>query len=78
VTSAGHADYYIVSSGAIDGKGPTDSTLYLVEKNAQGIEWSRAWNGVGLRGNASGPMLIRNCHVDEAAGSPTKGKDSAP
>src|SRR5262245_21877716 len=32
VTSAGHADYYVVSALALDAKGPTDSTLYLVEK----------------------------------------------
>src|SRR6185295_918888 len=25
------------------------------------------WNGVGLRGNSSGPMLLRNCHVDHSA-----------
>jgi alkylation response protein AidB-like acyl-CoA dehydrogenase len=67
VTSAGHADYYVVSSGAIDGKTSVDSTLYLVEKEASGVEWTGAWNGVGLRGNASGPMLIRNCHVEDNA-----------
>jgi alkylation response protein AidB-like acyl-CoA dehydrogenase len=77
VTSAGQADYYIVSSGAIDGKGGTDSTLYLVEKDAQGVEWSRAWNGIGLRGNASGPMLIRNCHVDESARLTNEGEGFA-
>jgi alkylation response protein AidB-like acyl-CoA dehydrogenase len=67
VTSAGHADYYIVSSGAVDAKTGIDSTLYLVEKNTPNVEWTGSWNGVGLRGNASGPMSLRNCHVDESA-----------
>src|SRR5215510_2408938 len=67
VTSAGHADYYVVSSLAVDSKGPVDSTLYLVEKNAPGVEYGAAWNGLGLRGNASGPMTIRDCHVSEDA-----------
>jgi len=67
VTSAGHADYYVVSSGSLDGKTVMDSTLYLIEKNTPGIEWSAAWNGVGLRGNASSAMLIRKCHLDESA-----------
>jgi alkylation response protein AidB-like acyl-CoA dehydrogenase len=67
VTSAGHADYYVVSSLAIDAKSGVDSTLYLVEKTTPGIEWNSAWNGLGLRGNASGPMSIRNCHLDESA-----------
>src|SRR2546427_12050932 len=34
VTSAGHADFYVVSTGAIGAKSPIDSTLYIVEKNA--------------------------------------------
>jgi len=63
VTSAGYADYYVVSSLAVESKGPIDSTLYLVEKNAPGLDWGVGWNGIGLRGNSSGPMLIRNCHV---------------
>jgi alkylation response protein AidB-like acyl-CoA dehydrogenase len=67
VTSANHADYYVVSSGAIGGSTAVDSTLYLVEKDSQGVEWPTAWNGTGLRGNASAAMTIRNCHVDEAA-----------
>jgi alkylation response protein AidB-like acyl-CoA dehydrogenase len=67
VTSAGYADYYVVSSLAVAAKGPTDSTLYLVEKNTPGFDSSSPWNGIGLRGNASGPISIRNCHVDEDA-----------
>jgi alkylation response protein AidB-like acyl-CoA dehydrogenase len=65
VTSAGYADYYVVSSLAVDSKGPTESTLYLVEKTTLGVECGSAWNGLGLRGNSSGPMTIRNCHVAE-------------
>ena len=63
VTSAGHADYYVVSSLAVDAKGPTDSTLYLIEKDSTGLDCSKHWDGIGLRGNASGPISIRNCHV---------------
>src|SRR5262249_29223494 len=44
---------------------PLQSTLYLVESGAPGFECGGTWNGIGLRGNASGPMTIRNCHVDE-------------
>ena len=66
VTSAGRADYYVVSSLAIDGKTPVESTLYVVGKNAAGMQCSGAWNGLGLRGNSSGPMVFRDCHVEEA------------
>jgi alkylation response protein AidB-like acyl-CoA dehydrogenase len=66
VTSAGYADYYVVSSGAVTGKGPLDSTIYLVEREAAGIEVSGRWNGLGLRGNASAPMQLRDCRVGDA------------
>jgi alkylation response protein AidB-like acyl-CoA dehydrogenase len=66
VTSAGQADYYVVSSGAVGGAGPMESTLYLVEKDANGVQWTGKWDGLGLRGNASGPMSIKDCHVEEA------------
>ncbi|PYV09111.1 MAG: hypothetical protein DMG07_23990 [Acidobacteria bacterium] len=65
VTSAGRADYYVVSSGAVGGTTPAESTLYLVEKGASGLEVSGSWNGLGLRGNASAPMVLRGCRVDE-------------
>jgi alkylation response protein AidB-like acyl-CoA dehydrogenase len=74
VTSAGYADYYIVSSGSIDGTSAMESTLYLVEKNAPGIEWIGGWNGIGLRGNASSPITIRNCHVDVTARMTNEGE----
>ena len=75
VTSAGYADFYVVSSGAVTAQGPLDSTLYLVERDAAGVEIRGSWNGLGLRGNASAPMTLSGCHVkddyrlsDEAAG----------
>jgi alkylation response protein AidB-like acyl-CoA dehydrogenase len=67
VTSAGYADYYVVSSLAVGSTGPVESTLYLIENNAAGFESKTKWNGIGLRGNASGPISIRNCHVGEDA-----------
>jgi alkylation response protein AidB-like acyl-CoA dehydrogenase len=67
VTSAGYADYYVVSSLALNSKSPVESTLYLVERNAAGLDSGAGWNGIGLRGNSSSPMSIRNCHVNEDA-----------
>ena len=65
VTSAGYADYYVTSAGAVDGKTPADSTLYLVESGTNGLQVSGAWNGIGLRGNSSAPMILRDCHVGQ-------------
>ncbi len=63
VTSAGCAQSYVVSALAPEGKGPTDSTLYLVLAGARGLSVQGAWDGLGLRANASAPMLLDDCEV---------------
>jgi alkylation response protein AidB-like acyl-CoA dehydrogenase len=77
VTSAGHAHSYIVSSLSPEGKGPTDSTLYLVPAKTHGILVAGPWDGLGLRANASAPMTLEDCEVpshlqltDDGAGFP--------
>jgi len=52
VTSAGHAQSYVVSTLAPEGAGPTDSTLYLVAAETKGLSVSGPWDGMGLRANA--------------------------
>jgi isovaleryl-CoA dehydrogenase len=55
VTSAGHADSYVWSSQPLDdSNGPM--TLWLVPAGAVGLSVSGAFDGLGLRGNASAPM----------------------
>ena len=63
VTSAGHAQSYVVSSLSPEGTGPTDSTLYLVAAGTNGLSVSGPWDGMGLRANASAPVVLDNCHV---------------
>ena len=63
VTSAGHAHCYVVSSLAPQGAGPTDSTLYLVPAQTRGISVAGPWDGMGLRANASAPMMFDDCEV---------------
>jgi alkylation response protein AidB-like acyl-CoA dehydrogenase len=63
VTSAGYAQSYVVSSLAPEGVGPTDSTLYLVPTGARGLSVAGPWDGMGLRANASAPMLLDDCEV---------------
>jgi alkylation response protein AidB-like acyl-CoA dehydrogenase len=63
VTSAGHAHCYVVSSLAPDGKGATDSSLYLVPANTAGLSVAGAWDGLGLRANASAPMVLEDCEI---------------
>jgi alkylation response protein AidB-like acyl-CoA dehydrogenase len=63
VTSAGHAQSYVVSSLAPEGKGPTDSTLYLVPAGTRGMAVAGPWDGLGLRANASAPITLDDCEV---------------
>src|SRR6516225_1734197 len=77
VTSAGHAQSYVVSALAPEGAGATDSTLYLVPANTRGVSVAGPWDGLGLRANASAPIARDDCQVpsdfqltDDGAGFP--------
>jgi len=77
VTSAGHAQSYVVSALAPEGTGPTDSTLYLVAAGTRGLSVAGPWDGLGLRANASAPVVLNDCPVpsdfqltDDGAGFP--------
>jgi alkylation response protein AidB-like acyl-CoA dehydrogenase len=63
VTSAGHAQSYVVSALAPEGAGPTDSTLYLMPAETRGLSVAGPWDGLGLRANASAPMTLEDCEV---------------
>jgi isovaleryl-CoA dehydrogenase len=65
VTSAGHADSYVWSSLPLEADGPM--TLWLVPADAAGLSVSGAFDGLGLRGNASAPMTAAGVHVPRAA-----------
>jgi len=63
VTSAGQADGYVVSTRAPGGAAPTDSTLYLVVREDAGFEVAGPWDSLGMRGNASAPMNLKECEI---------------
>jgi len=65
VTSAGHADSYVWSSRPLSADGPM--TLWLVPAGAAGLSVSGAFDGLGLRGNASAPMTADGVRVPRAA-----------
>src|SRR5579864_5135897 len=66
VTSAGHAQSYVVSALAPEGTGPTDSTLYLLPTQTHGLSVVGPWDGMGLRANASAPIALEDCEVPSA------------
>jgi alkylation response protein AidB-like acyl-CoA dehydrogenase len=66
VTGAGEANSYVVSTRPAGTESPIESSLYLVGANTTGIEVAGPWVGLGLRGNASAPMIV---DIDAADGS---------
>jgi alkylation response protein AidB-like acyl-CoA dehydrogenase len=66
VTSAGHADGYVVSTLDAGARKPIESTLYVVLATDPGIAVSGSWEGLGLRGNSSAPMTLTDVPVTDA------------
>ena len=78
VTSAGIADGYVVSTRTPNVTGTTDTmdtTLYLVRNEDEGLRVNGTWNSMGMRGNASAPMVLENCRVppERALSDPSQG-----
>lgn len=55
VTSAGHADVYVISTRTPD----SDTVdLFAIPAETAGLTIDRPWSGMGFRGNASSPMTV--------------------
>ena len=61
VTSAHHADSYVWSSRPLKEEGA--STIWLVPRNTDGVRTSGAFNGLGLRGNDSTPVVAEKARL---------------
>ncbi|HTT40968.1 MAG TPA: acyl-CoA dehydrogenase family protein [Burkholderiales bacterium] len=64
VTSAGEANSYVWSSKPLTGEGA--STIWLVPAQAKGLATVAAFDGLGLRGNASSPVRAEGVIIDAA------------
>lgn len=65
ITSAGEADTYVWSSRPVSADGPM--TLWLVPADAAGLHTTAPFDGLGLRGNASSPVVADGVVVPAAA-----------
>lgn len=64
VTNGAHADSYVISAAIPDPSTLTGHFSCAVIPNYdQGIEWQAPWDGIGMRGNASRNVEIRNLSV---------------
>ena len=67
VTSAGQADSYVWSSRPVDAAAAGPMTLWLVPAGAAGLSVAGTFDGLGLRGNASAPMIADGVTVPASA-----------
>jgi alkylation response protein AidB-like acyl-CoA dehydrogenase len=67
VTAAGHADSYVWSSRPVSADVAGPMTLWLVPADAGGLSVAGAFDGLGLRGNASAPMTAVGVRVPLSA-----------
>lgn len=66
VTSAGHADGYVISARSPESSGPTDTMLFYVPKGSPGMSVAGPWQSLGMRGNASSPMALTDVAIPGA------------
>ena len=67
VTSAGQADSYVWSSRPVSAAAAGPMTLWLVPAGAAGLSVAGTFDGLGLRGNASAPMIADGVTVPASA-----------
>lgn len=64
VTNGGHADSYVVTTLASDPQRATgDFSCIIVERDAPGMEWQQPWAGLGMRGNSSQGLKLKDVRV---------------
>lgn len=68
VTSGDHADSYVVSAVDADVAAPVgEFSCVVVDADAPGLEWGPSWDGLGMRGNSSRSVELRDVTVPAAA-----------
>lgn len=63
VTAAHHADSYVCSGQRPGAASPLDSTLYLLRRGDAGVRIDGTFDGLGLRGNDSAPVVIEGARL---------------
>ena len=78
VTSAGHADVYVVSTltspELVPAEAPVPVDIFAVDAATAGVEVVGSYRGLGLRGNASAPMTFDlTAPAEDRVGAPGSG-----
>jgi alkylation response protein AidB-like acyl-CoA dehydrogenase len=61
VTNGGYADSYVISTVAAEHNAPPGMfSCVIIPADVDGIHWGDIWNGLGMRGNSSRSMELKN------------------
>lgn len=64
VTNGKHADSYVVSMAAVDETAaPGEFSCAIVDLKSKGVSWGDKWEGLGMRGNSSINMHLKDVPV---------------
>lgn len=67
VTNGGHADSYVVSTVAFDPSAdPFQFSCVIMDKSQGNMEWGPEWKGLGMRGNSSRSLEIKDATIPSA------------
>ena len=64
VTNGENADSFVVSAVAANSDAPMGQfSCVVVPKDSSGIDWGAPWDGMGMRGNSSRTLHLKNVYV---------------
>lgn len=64
VTNGGYVDSYVVSTmAATDDANPEQFSCIVLDADTPGMEWGKAWDGLGMRGNSSRSLKLTNVTI---------------
>lgn len=64
VTNGSQADSYVISTAGVDPDASREEfSCFILENKTQGLEWGPDWKGLGMRGNSSKTLLLKDIKV---------------
>jgi alkylation response protein AidB-like acyl-CoA dehydrogenase len=64
VTNGGYADSYVVSTVAADPNAPANEfSCVVIPSGTEGLDWGSPWQGLGMRGNQSRVVELRDVSI---------------
>lgn len=64
VTNGSKADSYVISTTGVDPEAASDEfSCFILRNDTAGLEWGPDWKGIGMRGNSSKTLILKDIKV---------------